>query len=191
MALINRVSSFSINGGIDMEAQLSALLPRVLDMVRPVGSYYWSDDPTEPSELFGGTWERIRGKFIYAEDDDIPAGSTGGEKTHTLTVDEMPTHTHTRGTMNITGSVGQGYTSDGTINGGWHNHNNKGYGTGALYLEGTSNGSACTWEDYGDTGIIKFDASRNWTGATSAVGGGQAHNNMPPYESAYCWKRIA
>lgn len=28
-------------------------------------------------------------------------------------------------------------------------------------------------------------------GYTQYNGGGKAHNNMPPYETAYCWKRIA
>jgi hypothetical protein len=40
-------------------------------------------------------------------------------------------------------------------------------------------------------GATEFDASRSWTGETSSVGNNQPHNNMPPYEVAYCWKRIA
>ena len=63
------------------------------------------------------------------------------------------------GLPNIIGSVGQAYNGS-SINGGWHNFNNGGYGTGALYLEGTNNGSSCGWSNYGDAGKIKIDASR-------------------------------
>jgi hypothetical protein len=38
---------------------------------------------------------------------------------------------------------------------------------------------------------INFTASRSWTGSTSSVGSGSAHNNMPPYVTYYCWERTA
>jgi hypothetical protein len=60
----------------------------------PVGSVYISFDPTDPGTLFGGTWEQIKDRFLLAAGDTYAAGSTGGEATHTLTVDEMPSHSH-------------------------------------------------------------------------------------------------
>lgn len=30
-----------------------------LNLAHPVGSYYWSEDPTNPSVLFGGTWVKF------------------------------------------------------------------------------------------------------------------------------------
>ena len=60
----------------------------------PVGSIYLSVNSTNPSTLFGGTWRRIQGRFLFAADSKHAAGSTGGEETHRLTVDEMPSHTH-------------------------------------------------------------------------------------------------
>ena len=48
--------------------------------------------------MFGGTWEQLKGKFLVGVDssdtDFETSGKTGGEKTHTLTVDEMPSHNH-------------------------------------------------------------------------------------------------
>ena len=43
-----------------------------------------------PSELFGGTWTAVTGRFLYCN-----AGTgTGGSNTHTLTVDQIPSHMH-------------------------------------------------------------------------------------------------
>lgn len=67
----------------------------ILDNVYPVGSIYMSVNSTNPKNLFGGTWEQIQGKFLFGMDSSYPAGSTGGEITHKLTIDEMPEHGHT------------------------------------------------------------------------------------------------
>lgn len=65
----------------------------------PIGSYYWSDDSTDPGILFGGTWDEVRDVFLFAAARDnqvgYQAGDNGGSKTHTLTIDEMPSHSHT------------------------------------------------------------------------------------------------
>ena len=72
-----------------------ALSTLILEAVYPVGSIYMSVNSTSPATLFGGTWEAIQGKFLLgAYGNTYKAGSTGGEATHTLTVDEMPKHTH-------------------------------------------------------------------------------------------------
>lgn len=67
----------------------------LLDYLHPVGSVYQSTDSTSPAELFGGTWEQIKDRFLLAAGDSHAAGSTGGEATHTLTKAELPDHTHT------------------------------------------------------------------------------------------------
>lgn len=70
-----------------------------LDDVYPVGSVYISVDSTSPATLFGGTWVEFgAGKVMVGRDasdaDFDTAEETGGEKTHTLTVTEMPSHNH-------------------------------------------------------------------------------------------------
>ena len=60
----------------------------------PVGIIISFDTPVDPNELYGGTWERIKGRFIWGIDDNETAGTTGGEKTHTLIVSEIPAHVH-------------------------------------------------------------------------------------------------
>lgn len=82
------------SGFID-QSDLQNLL---VDLVYPVGSYYWSSNSTNPGTIFGGTWEQIKDKFILAVGDTYTAVDiTGGETTHTLTVQEMPGHTHASG----------------------------------------------------------------------------------------------
>ena len=67
----------------------------LLDLVYPVGSIYCSTKSTSPASLMGGTWSAISGKFLLGTNSTYTLGSTGGEATHTLTTNEMPTHKHT------------------------------------------------------------------------------------------------
>lgn len=66
----------------------------VLDLVYPVNSVYISYSHTSPAELFGGTWYRMQSRFLWGTTTDGTIGATAGEQTHTLTVNEMPSHTH-------------------------------------------------------------------------------------------------
>lgn len=70
----------------------------------PVGSYYISANDISPASLFGGTWERIENRFLWGAPSNSTLGATGGEAEHTLTVDEMPAHTHTTGRTKSGGS---------------------------------------------------------------------------------------
>jgi hypothetical protein len=71
----------------------------------PVGAIYLSVTEVDPSSLFGGTWERIGGRFLLGADKTYAAGSTGGEAAHTLTADEMPRHNHEIDNLNASGSA--------------------------------------------------------------------------------------
>lgn len=64
-----------------------------VDILHPVGSFYFSTSSSSPATLFGGTWTQITGAAIRGNT------STGyiGSDTHVLTVSEMPAHTHQRG----------------------------------------------------------------------------------------------
>ena len=84
-----------------------------LDTAYPVGSIYMAVNSTSPSELFGGTWEQIKDKFLLAAGDTYTANQSGGAATVKLTVDEMPSHTHAMRTK--TGSGGQLNVSDGYL----------------------------------------------------------------------------
>lgn len=67
----------------------------IIDLIYPVGSYYWNSNSTSPATLFGvGTWTQITNKFIFAAGGDYASGDTGGEVDHLLTIQEMPSHDH-------------------------------------------------------------------------------------------------
>lgn len=66
----------------------------LLGAVYPVGSIYLSVASASPATLFGGTWERLKDRFLLAAGDAYAAGAAGGEATHTLTTNEMPSHNH-------------------------------------------------------------------------------------------------
>lgn len=112
----------------------------------PPGSIYMTISNNSPAYLFGGTWERIDDRFLLGAGTSYTAGSTGGEATHTLTINEIPSHNHnganksgnigysgdiTAGSTNYSFRVDYGLVSDRTdlnihvaYNGGGWPHNN-------------------------------------------------------------------
>ena len=68
----------------------------------PVGFIIEVDNAEfDPNISWGGTWERLKGRFIVGVDEDDTdlneSGKTGGEKEVTLTVDQIPKHQHNVG----------------------------------------------------------------------------------------------
>lgn len=165
-------------------ASVQDLVAQILLAAHPVGSYYWSSESTDPGTLFGGTWERVKGRFVYASDADT-AGTTGGASTHAITISEMPSHTHTRGTMEITGKVTYISADSGNISStdypttGAFRWLNERFAARAVTTTGTGSRD------------LDFAASRSWTGSTSSTGGGSAMSIMPPFVTAFCWRRTA
>lgn len=91
-----------------------------IDNFYPVGSIYQSTAPTNPTTFMGGVWERFgNGRVLVGVDeadaDFNTANKTGGEKTHTLTIDEMPSHSHRQyvSANNGNDSIRRDWSSDG------------------------------------------------------------------------------
>lgn len=160
-------------------------IANLLDRTYPVGSIYMSVNSTEPSTLFGGTWERLKGRFLigaganteantngeYGDlgrgDPNFAGGETGGQYYHQLTIDEMPEHHHD--------------TNDYTL---VVNKN-------AVQVKSVMGAKPITGEEY--TNIIpNIKATKNEDGnATGDAGTGKEHSNMPPYLAVFMWKRTA
>ena len=60
----------------------------------PVGAIYLSAAATSPASLFGGTWERLKDRFLLGAGDTYAAGSTGGEAEVALTAEQNGPHLH-------------------------------------------------------------------------------------------------
>ena len=142
-----------------------------VDLIYPVGSIYMSVNATNPKELFGGTWVQIKGRFLLGMSSSYPAGSTGGEATHTLTSSEIPYHNH---------AIGQDGNTSLVL-------------PTNVAVDDSSHSQYVTTLEGGNSGWYKSSVA--WGGAiatrdqTSPYG--QAHNNMPPYLAVYIWKRTA
>lgn len=68
----------------------------IIDCFMPVGFILTLYSNTaDPNNMYPGTeWVRIENAFLWGCDSTGIIGLSGGEKTHTLTVDEIPAHTH-------------------------------------------------------------------------------------------------
>ena len=120
-----------------------------------------SVNSTNPAVLFGGSWEQLKDRFLLAAGDTYEAGSTGGEAQHTLTVAEIPSHSHIYQRQ-------QWFEIDTLYN--------------------TDAGSIYNWRSGEGKGGT---TSSSYRGSTDNSGNSNPHNNMPPYLTVYMWQRIA
>jgi len=67
----------------------------LLNLIYPIGSIYMSVNDISPQSFLGGTWERLQDRFLIGAGNSYNVNATGGSTTHTLTIDEIPSHTHT------------------------------------------------------------------------------------------------
>ena len=169
----------------DGSVTLGKLAQEVLELLYQPGSLYINANDINPKELFGfGEWVQIKDRFILAAGDTYAAGSTGGEATHTLTVNEMPKHGHQVYIWNNNNQNFDAYTAspDGsTINLA---------PVGALNSSMQWQNSAFKTAGNDGLGIGNVNGSGDLSGVTHFVGGSQPHNNMPPYLAVYVWQRI-
>lgn len=190
---INKTGDTQINGNAQINGNIngntltatSIILGTtpILDIFYPVGSYYYTSDANfNPNNAWGGTWVLVDpGTFLTAAGTGYTLGSTGGTATVTLTTNQIPAHTHGEaslsGSFNIRrwGSTGQGATityADGIVS-----HANLDASTNPI-------GAGTSSTQYEK---ITIDA----THTHNSVGGGAAHNNLPPYVAVNIWHRTA
>ncbi len=154
----------------NLSGKISEMQSSVFLAAHPVGSLYWSSDGTSPERLFGGTWEQIKGVFIYAANDgDEINGDIQGNKDGTVMLAEENIAPHKHYGLNLNGAATNVYRSVSTSLKGVSLQRNV---DGAIY----SSEALCT-------GLNKAKDENNKEIAQKAV------NIMPPYKAYYCWIR--
>lgn len=132
-----------------------------------VGDLFLTTIATNPSSFLGGKWELFGpGRCLVCVDtsdsDFNTVKKTGGEKTHKLTVNEMPSHNHQY----------EDITGNRSLNGQF---GRSGYYESESYMGVTNS-------------VIAYaDADFRMT----YVGGSESHNNLQPYITCYVWIRTA
>lgn len=169
----------------------------IVNLIYPVGSIYMSVNEASPNTLFGGIWEQLKDKFLLGAGDTYTAGDTGGAASHTLTLDEMPSHSHSfTGSSVTSGGISANHTHTGTSGNPSANHSHSGpnhshtYWT-ALYIA-REDGHA-TWGDgvsggaqgaYGNYGMIPQQSTNGGgTGSTGTVSAWHTHTTTTGNQS--------
>ena len=134
--------------------------------IYPVGAIYQSMNTTSPASLFGGSWEKIEDSFLYGSGTKS-VGATGGEETHTLTLSEIPWHSHKYQGYHY---VDYGFPSSPYTNFKPTPNGEKGF---SLLYSGD-------WNTFGDI-----------TDGSQVICMGYSHNNMPPYYAVNIWRRVS
>jgi len=130
-------------------------LETIINTIYPVGHILMTENSANPNTYLGvGTWVaygagRVPVGIDGTQTEFNAIGKTGGTTKHTLSIEELPNHTH-----------GYYYPSNTTVG-----------REGGVVAEDTAKGTSYT------------------TLQTSAIGLGQAHNNLSPYVVCYMWKR--
>ena len=153
-----------------------------LDEVYPVGSIYMSVNNINPSTLFGGTWTKLEGRFLLGSSSSYALGSTGGNTSvsytpqgtvgnTTLTVNQIPSHTHTlttNGRFTIGNGNGSGISGIPSNTAGWGTIGNADWYV--LSIDKTGGSQA---------------HNHSFTGTQTSI------QTMPPYIVVNVWKRTA
>jgi hypothetical protein len=93
------------------KSDIQSIIANIFLTAHPVGSLFWTNDPTDPSVTYGGTWRRIKDKFVYAMGDNDTVDTTHGNDTVKLSVANMPSHYHSTNIGSTTGSISGGLTT--------------------------------------------------------------------------------
>ena len=179
----------------EKKADIAALKKLITDTVtqakkdailaaHPVGSYYISDNATDPGTLFGGTWKMLDpGLTLISQGKgtdkfgnfEFVAGQTYGERMHQLTVDEL---------ANVAGDL----------------QFRKLENTGNIVDQPESskrNPKECftMMLNSGDSWTNAIALGKNLNMPVDVVhlefGRDIPHNNLSPVVACYCWKRTA
>lgn len=167
--ILNDSSGHSAGLNYTKLAALLALVEgSIIDKIHPVGSIWFCYENTSPADAFGGTWEQITGRFLYAADSSHVIKSTGGSASHT--------HGAASNAQNGSLVAQMGYESDS------NNMIVLNSTTAPEYAGNTYNRGTSTW----GTGL-----SIALTNGVKVAGKTASGGALPPYLAVNMWRRTA
>ena len=196
----------------DLSNKINSSPALTMNDIYPVGSIYMSISSVNPSTLFGGTWQKIEGRFLLAASSSYEVGSTGGSNDAIVV-----SHTHSNSSTNSAGSHSH------TISGGSHSHTASSSSSGShthYLMYGTNRFSSNSGGGYDAGSGTKYQSSSDKTASagshthtitvntssshshTAASAGSHSHTvtvgtagqsgtgkNMPAYIAVNVWER--
>lgn len=156
------------------------VVDNIVNVMYPVGIIVeFAEDVNPNTAWVGTTWERMKngrvlvsaGQYNETNWEHLyTLGETGGGALHTLTTEEMPSHSHS-GSTSTNGDHSHTVTTFNVF-GKIYGNSSDGYCTGSTNRTTSTNGN--------HQHSINIDNT----------GGDMAHNNMQPYEVVHRWKRV-
>lgn len=142
------------------DGDLTELATIIRENTYRVGDICITLNTISPADYFGGIWEQIKDCFLWANGDTQSITYTENEQQVTKS-------------LNVNERGGEIYHKLTIEEMPRHSHK---------YERTTYNTSYSDWATGPNGYQMELD--------TSSVGGGQPHNNMPPYLSVKMWKRV-
>ncbi len=181
-----------------------------LDAMYPVGAIYISTNNTSPATLFGGSWTPLSGYVLRAASSGVkvntnasdggadsvsytPKGSNSGGSVGntTLTVNQIPAHSHSQASCTNPGNHSHTLNSYQEYNGGGTYYRTFAY----------SSSNAVSSNGTGAAGGHTHTITLNNTGGSQAhnhgftnptfTGTAATINTLPKYKNFYMWERIS
>ena len=195
VATITALSNIELTTEIEsLKSEIATLKDKqdnTLKKIYPVGSIYISMNDTNPSTLFGGTWERLPSGRTLLETGTNASGTTGGSSTAsftpagtvgdtTLSENQMPSHRH-----RLLGQWG--------VNPNITESSNR-YAPSGKYAQVNGNLEALTYPDvnaYWISSSVISQAGNSQPHTHTFTGNQETIDTVPPYITVYMYKRTA
>lgn len=169
----------------------------------PIGSVFFTSTNKNPNILLGyGTWILIgSGRTILGADNDDIGKETGGSMSKLLSIDNLPSHTHTASSNTVSHNHDIEITNEGSKHSHsvvkWAQGNNNNYSGGKLmsaFENGISLGDNSTsWTNIGGThvhGTSSSQESHSHNITVNSTGSSEPLDITPSYIKLFIWERI-
>ena len=151
----------------------------LLDFAYPIGTIYESTNNVSPSTFLGGTWEEygsdrvLVGKGTYHS-----AGSTGGNRSISLSASNLPSHSHSGSVKHI---LSHYHMFNSTYAIGAFKDNQQGI------ISANTDGNLVNYREL----MSKNSSLATANLSISSTGSGTSFNIEQPYVTVYRWRRTA